>query len=158
MKRLKLIIVLCICLVPLWAASEPCPLTPDGGVTTSNTLNPDEDFDGDGILNEDDPCCFVFSLPGDLTNAMCKESDDNIDPDNRDLNGNGISAADENAGGSCCITFDSYNGMSLPGTCRHVQVVAECTEEYRGFVVDCDKLLLYNGIIIDQESVYCPGG
>jgi hypothetical protein len=134
-KQLAWIIAACA-LAPALALAEPCP----------NTM-PVGDQDGDGLPNDADPCCFVASLPGDLTAAMCALADGGDPPvlDGLDQNGNGVSHLDE---GQCCFwpgeeyCARAYNGYCLDG----------------GVPVPCDMLLFYDGWIDSQSDPQSCGG
>jgi hypothetical protein len=133
MKQLGIIAFSLALLTPGIALGEWCP---DSMV--------DGDQDGDGILDPDDPCCYVTQLADDLTNDMCFLADEYIDLFYRDQNGNGIVAGDE---GDCCFYPDEQY-------CHHT-TYPDC--DGGGFVVSCDKFLLYFGITINAVVHQCGG-
>ncbi|MBN2525608.1 MAG: thrombospondin type 3 repeat-containing protein [Deltaproteobacteria bacterium] len=65
-------------------------------------MDPELDWDGDGIVNGDDDCCFVTSLWEDYSGKMCG------DGRSADMNGNGISAANE---GMCCVDVSMQSDL-----------------------------------------------
>jgi hypothetical protein len=120
MKKISIIGFVCALLVPASALAEPCP-----------SSWADANFDGDGLLNFEDPCCYVASMPGDNTDAMCWAADNDSELDFVDQNGNGVSALDE---GDCCfIPQENY--------CFETDLTV-CGE---GYLVSCDKLMFYDG-------------
>ncbi|MDJ0761903.1 MAG: thrombospondin type 3 repeat-containing protein [Myxococcota bacterium] len=121
------------------AIAEECPV----GDPNAHTLDPEEDWDDDAIKNEVDKCCYITSVPGDTTDAMCAESDNDVNNETRDMNGNMIPAKSE---GQCCIRFDigyCWRAAATEGSCEFED---DETEEGFGAKVSCDKLLYYDGM------------
>ena len=115
------------------ALAEMCPVTADSA----------GDQDHDGILNGVDQCCYVSSMPGDTTDAMCSLTSSLLD-----MNGNGISATDE---GECCV----YLGAN---DCHGIETTSDCLAGEGGTIVPCDKLLWYAGMPLDGTNVaFCEG-
>ncbi len=119
MKHTNIISLLAILTFSSIGLAETCP----------ELLEEDGDWDSDGILNEDDLCCFVASAPWDTTDDVCAALDANPDSMDSDLNGNGIPAGEE---GACCAVPES-------GMCKRT----DSCSSYNGVPVLCDKLLYY---------------
>lgn len=141
MKYHLRIAIVALWMLPLYSFAQ-CPDLPPSG-----------DWDGDGILNGDDACCFTTSVWDDVTNDVCNT--DSL----ADMNGNGISSKEE---GQCClrVTEDatavalpkrSFCYQSSPDENDLGQIEYEC-EENSDVLVPCDRLLFYDGMTVITPS------
>jgi hypothetical protein len=101
------------------------------------SMNQEGDWDRDGILNRDDNCCYVATLPEHNESSYCSEED------GADVNMNGIPQGEE---GECCITPDGMCGGAETPT---------CTEGQEHIAVRCDWLLFYSGMWVPFEVASC---
>jgi hypothetical protein len=121
--------------VPALALGETCP----------SWMPPTGDHDRDGIPNSDDLCCFVASLPSDTSNAMCAQADAEVELELLDQNGNGIPASLE---GNCCVWNVGETGVA----CGHA---IDDTCETGDVLINCDRLVWFNGLVWDTVAVAC---
>ncbi len=127
---------------------------------------PEFDWDGDGVKNSEDECCFVTSKWDDFSGKMCGEER------SADMNGNGISATNE---GYCCVDLSdqsemvasplrSYCYLAVPD--GDTEIGDDNDTGHQGpdgsavtclgktdIMVPCDQLLLYDGMPIGEDDV-----
>ncbi len=125
----------------------------------------DGDWDGDGILNGVDACCFVTSLTSDTTGGLCAPSE------GADRNGNGIPAQSE---GVCCVYYPatstgnagsprrSYCSEAEDNVGEPAEYVCENGDGMLSMQVPCDQLLLYDEMKtpgpVEEDSAVCGDG
>ncbi|MBN2804363.1 MAG: hypothetical protein JXR91_14805 [Deltaproteobacteria bacterium] len=132
--------------------AEICPL---------DTMPAEGDFDGDGILNKDDKCCYVTSLYDDNSGQVCSAED-------KDRNGNGQLGSIEQM---CCVnTAVDVTDAGIPAHTYCGKAVVDLSQgsgwkcENGMALVPCDNFLLYDGMkpavnpgstTGDQDAVTC---
>ncbi|MCP4195914.1 MAG: hypothetical protein GY762_02085 [Proteobacteria bacterium] len=123
MKEIFLTIFVCLALTSAQALAEVCPpeLAP---------WSLEGDWDGDGLTDTMDNCCYVYSPENQPAGEICPET--NLG--DVDLNDNGIPASEE---GLCCI--DKYD---ISPHCYEIAAADTCVSMVPP--VSCDRLLLYD--------------
>lgn len=100
--------------------------------TCPELLPGEGDWDGDGVRNGEDDCCFVASAPGAPDEAVCADTDTDLD-----RNGNSIPAGEE---GSCCVYFEVE-------MCKRSDTCGDGAS-----AVPCDELLYYWHMPLDTDG------
>ncbi len=132
MKKICLLIILCLVLAPVHVLAESCP-DPDLFYVS------DGDFDDDGLSDTIDNCCFVYSPENQPVEEICPDT--NLA--DVDLNDNGIPASME---GDCCINEMTY--------CYELGSTDTCDVD--DVTLSCDKLILYDSGW--EQYTYCGEG
>lgn len=152
MKKIGLIVSAAVLTLPWSLVAAPCP-------EYLVEQYPDGDFDGDGIDNVADNCCFVATSVSGNTAGRCPLGQ------TVDLNGNGIPAGEE---GTCCIDFDTGTcGYTATGSCSaagpsDTEGDTDISTTDGSYAVGCDTLLYYDGMPLpypdNAGTADCVGG